>query len=474
MSDARDFPSLCVSAHGLKPRGAFAEAQAAYLDPDRADVDRLTQALSRSGAGIVAHFYMDPELQGALLATASPHLRISDSLAMADAAVDMAANGVRAIVVLGVDFMAENVRAVLDSAGYSKVPVYRAVEPAIGCSLAESAQGPEYRSWLGNARTSPRSLHVIYINTSLATKADAHDMVPTISCTSSNVVALVLQAFHQIPDVQVWFGPDSYMGSNVVTLLDSLSALDDSALKKLHPACSRHALEHGAGRFRFFDQGRCIVHQLFGDEVARRVSEDYADASLLVHLEVPSALFRLGLDARRQGRGVVGSTSDILGFVERQVNSAMATGKPRHLRMVLGTESGMTTSIVRRIRSSLVRAPNLDVSVEIVFPVHHDAIAPTNEATLPIVPGVAGGEGCSTEGGCASCPFMKMNSLDALFELLERVAADEGNLRGFMPRMSSPGSIAKRGTIPITHMRAFSRTGRLPDDLVSDVLARCA
>jgi quinolinate synthase len=33
---------------------------------------------------------------------------------------------------------------------------------------------------------------------------------------------------------------------------------------------------------------------------------------------------------------------------------------------------------------------------------------------LSVVPGPAGGEGCSLEGGCASCPYMKMNSLAAL------------------------------------------------------------
>ena len=33
---------------------------------------------------------------------------------------------------------------------------------------------------------------------------------------------------------------------------------------------------------------------------------------------------------------------------------------------------------------------------------------------LSVVPGPAGGEGCSLEGGCASCPYMKMNSLSAL------------------------------------------------------------
>lgn len=29
----------------------------------------------------------------------------------------------------------------------------------------------------------------------------------------------------------------------------------------------------------------------------------------------------------------------------------------------------------------------------------------------------AGGEGCSTAGGCATCPFMKMNDLDALIDV---------------------------------------------------------
>ena len=37
------------------------------------------------------------------------------------------------------------------------------------------------------------ALHVVYINTSLRTKALAHAAVPTITCTSSNVVQTVLQ-----------------------------------------------------------------------------------------------------------------------------------------------------------------------------------------------------------------------------------------------------------------------------------------
>ncbi len=45
---------------------------------------------------------------------------------------------------------------------------------------------------------SPLSVHVVYINTSLRTKALAHALVPTITCTSSNVVQTVLTAFAQV------------------------------------------------------------------------------------------------------------------------------------------------------------------------------------------------------------------------------------------------------------------------------------
>ncbi len=69
---------------------------------------------------------------------------------------------------------------------------------AIGCSLAEAAESDAYLDYLKRAATVPKSLHVVYINTSLRTKAHAHDMVPTITCTSSNVVQTILQAFAQV------------------------------------------------------------------------------------------------------------------------------------------------------------------------------------------------------------------------------------------------------------------------------------
>ena len=111
------FPSLTVRADTLVPRGSFAEAQAEYLHPDPDEVRALAERCEATKTGIVAHFYMDAELQGALVAVGAPHTFIADSLQMADSAVKMAEAGKERILVLGVDFMSENVRAVLATAG---------------------------------------------------------------------------------------------------------------------------------------------------------------------------------------------------------------------------------------------------------------------------------------------------------------------------------------------------------------------
>jgi hypothetical protein len=91
---------------------------------------------------------------------------------------------------------------------------------AIGCSLAESAAGDGYRAWLqhestNNTNTNSISttsasaepqqqqrgaMHVIYINTSLEAKAISSSIVPTITCTSSNVLQTLLHASVQVPN----------------------------------------------------------------------------------------------------------------------------------------------------------------------------------------------------------------------------------------------------------------------------------
>jgi len=474
------FPSLRITADALVPQGAFAEAQAAFLRPDPGLVAQLESLLRKKNAGVVAHFYMDPELQGVLSACDWPHIHVSDSLAMADRAIAMAEQGVSTIAVLGVDFMSENVRAMLDASGHSHIPVYRvAVEP-IGCSLAESAEAEAYGAYLMNASETPRSLHVVYINTSLVTKAKAHAIIPTITCTSSNVVRTVLQAAAQIPRVHIWFGPDTYMGDNLAHMFQSLAEMPDEQIRQLHSEHDQASIRSLLPRFHYFEQGTCIVHHMFGREVVELVRAHYADVFVTAHLEVPGEMFELGVQAQREGNGVVGSTSNILAFILGKVDEAIALGEQANLRFILGTEAGMITPIVRQVQAKLrdyASEGGAALSAEVVFPVASEAVTQDVQSGLGVVPGVAGGEGCSTAGGCATCPYMKMNSLQALMGLLERIDAEpQSSLVPFEPRKYVQEirgrTAADLGGEPILHMRAFQRSGELPDALVSAVLGR--
>ncbi|MDD9936426.1 MAG: quinolinate synthase NadA [Myxococcales bacterium] len=466
------FPSLRIGPEGFSAQGAFAEAQAMYLEPDPDTVARLAELLAAHGVGVVAHFYMDAELQGVLAACAHEHVHVADSLLMADRAVQMAEAGARAIVVLGVDFMSENVRATLDASGLSHVSVYRVATQPIGCSLAESAEAPAYGAYLKKAAETPRALHVIYVNTSLRVKARATSIIPTITCTSSNVVPLVLQAFAQVPDLHIFFGPDTYMGRNLHQMLKALSELDADAIRELHPEHTPETLRSAVERFHYFEQGVCIVHHMFGDHVVDQVRRDYDDAFITAHLEVPGEMFGLGFEAQQRGRGVVGSTSNILKFITDKVRERARSGG-EHPRFVLGTESGMVTSIARGVQRILREHEGSAQDAEIIFPVASEAIATTEDPLLSVIPGVAGGEGCSTAGGCATCPFMKMNSLDALFDLLEQLDAGPEALAPYAPKSYEERidgkTIADLGAESIIAMRAFSKDGKLPANLVDSI-----
>ena len=470
-----------ITADELVPEGAFAEAQAAFLNPDARVIAELDAALKAKNTGVVAHFYMDPELQGALFACDWPHIQVSDSLAMADAAITMSEQGVGTVAVLGVDFMSENVRAMLDATGHASVPVYRVATDPIGCSLAESAEAEAYDAYLAQAARSPRALHVVYINTSLVTKAKAHATVPTITCTSSNVVKTVLQAASQVPDIEIYFGPDTYMGDNLQKMFEAMSKLSDEAIAEVHPAHNRATIKSLLERFHYFEQGACIVHHMFGADVVERVRRDHADAFVAAHLEVPGEMFALGLEQQQRDEGVVGSTSNILGFILRKVDEAMAANESKTLSFVLGTEAGMITPIVRKVQDKLrahAQAGGAEVSARIVFPVASEAIA-QDDSELAVIPGVSGGEGCSTAGGCATCPYMKMNSLGGLLSLLNSLGdVEPSTLVPFEPKkyveQINGRTAADLGGEPILHMRWFQQHGALSDELVDDIVSRNA
>lgn len=487
MGSVPSFPSLIVSANSTVPMGAFAQSQQKFLEPDTTQVQELVKVLKSKKIGIVAHFYMDPEVQGVLSAAAAdwPHIKISDSLVMADGAVSMAEAGCTTIAVLGVDFMSENVRAILDEAGHSDVAVYRMAKDDIGCSLAEAAESPAYEEYLETASKTPNSVHVVYINTSLKTKAAANAVVPTITCTSSNVVQTVLQAFAQVPDSHVWYGPDTYMGRNLVQLFESLSQASLEEVAELHPLHTPETIKSLLPRLHHFQEGTCIVHHLFGGEVCRTTEEVYRDAYIAAHFEVPGEMFTLAMEARKRGMGVVGSTQNILDFIALKVTEALERPFSERIQVILGTETGMVTSIVRKVQAMLKDAGRNDIQVEIIFPVSPESVTILGESSslpggIPIIPGPAGGEGCSQEGGCASCPYMKMNSLSALMNVCNTVgtSSESVDLLAWKPRpyeeRINGKTVAQAGCIPIIHMRNFQKTGKLSKDLEHDMMTRSA
>lgn len=96
---------------------------------------------------------------------------------------------------------------------------------------------------------------------------------------------------------------------------------------------------------------------------------------------------------------------------------------------------------------------------------------------LPVVPGAASGEGCSIEGGCASCPYMKMNDLDALLRVCEAVGTPaEAMLAAYAPQPYAETiagkTVAQAGCVPILHMRDFQRDKQLSETLVQDIVTR--
>ena len=137
----------------------------------------------------------------------------------------------------------------------------------------------------------------------------------------------------------------------------------------------------------------------------------------------------------------------------------------------------MVTAIVKAVQTALRQAGRGDVSVEIIFPVAAEAVAAAPDSGLGIIPGVAGGEGCSTAGGCATCPFMKMNDLEALFDVCETVGTERAStLESYQPRKYTETiagrTVADLGCEPILHMRYFQQNGVLPDTLIEDIHSR--
>lgn len=100
-----------------------------------------------------------------------------------------------------------------------------------------------------------------------------------------------LQGFAQIPDLTVWYGPDTYMGRNLAQLFTSLAEQPDEEVQKLHPGHTQASVKALLPRLHYFQEGICVVHHIFGGEVTELVRKAYGDAYLTAHFEVGLLFF---------------------------------------------------------------------------------------------------------------------------------------------------------------------------------------
>ena len=218
----------------------------------KAEIARL---LKREDAVLVAHYYVDGDLQDLALATGGI---VADSLEMARFGRDHAAS---TLVVAGVRFMGETAKILS--------PHKRVLMPDLDatCSLDLGCPADEFAAFCD---AHPDRQVVVYANTSAAVKARADWMV-----TSSCALAIVQHLKDQ--GRKVLWAPDRHLGNYV---------------------------QQQTGADMLLWHGECIVHDEFKALELQLLRERYPNAMVLVHPESPEGVV--------QQAHVVGSTSQML------------------------------------------------------------------------------------------------------------------------------------------------------------------
>ena len=216
---------------------------------------RAAALLREHDAALVAHFYVDGDLQDLALETGGC---VADSLEMARFGRDHHA---RTLVVAGVRFMGETAKILS--------PEKRVLMPDLEatCSLDLGCPPDAFGAFCD---ANPDRTVVVYANTSAAVKARADWMV-----TSSCALAIV-RHLADAGETILW-APDRHLGGYI-------------------------ARETGADMLMW--NGSCVVHEEFKGIELRLLREEHPDAQVLVHPESPESVVTQA--------NVVGSTSQLL------------------------------------------------------------------------------------------------------------------------------------------------------------------
>ncbi|OQX15388.1 MAG: quinolinate synthase [Thiothrix lacustris] len=239
------------------PHTAHIEALNPHYTPEQKAVvkDKIKRLLKEQDAVLVAHYYVERDLQELAEETGG---YVSDSLDMAKFGNEHPA---KTLIVAGVRFMGETAK-ILN-------PEKRVLMPTLEaeCSLDLECPADQFIPFCDE---NPDRTVVVYSNTSAEVKARADYVV-----TSSIAVDLVTW-LHQQGKKILW-APDKHLGNYIQRLT-------------------------GADMLRW--QAACVVHDEFKSRALGDLIEKYPDAGILVHPESPEEIIKLA-DA-------VGSTSQLI------------------------------------------------------------------------------------------------------------------------------------------------------------------
>ncbi len=219
---------------------------------------KIKKLLKQQNAVLVAHYYVDAELQ--MLADETGGV-VSDSLDMARFGNEHPAS---TLIVAGVRFMGETAK-ILN-------PEKRVLMPDINaeCSLDLLCPADAFAKFRAEH---PDRTAVVYANTSVEVKA-LSDWVVTSS------IALDVAEYLKSRGEKILWAPDKHLGGYI---------------------------KETTGADMLLWDGACIVHESFQSEALEVLSQQYPDAVIIAHPESPRAVLELAQ--------VVGSTSQLLDAV---------------------------------------------------------------------------------------------------------------------------------------------------------------
>jgi quinolinate synthase len=283
--------------------------------------ERIKRLLKERDAVLVAHYYVDEDLQRLAEETGGC---VADSLEMARFGN---AHPARTLVVAGVRFMGETAK-ILN-------PEKRVLMPTLEaeCSLD---LGCPANLFIPFCDAHPERQVVVYSNTSAEVKARADWVV-----TSSIAVKLVehLKARGE----KILWAPDKHLGTYI---------------------------QRVTGADMLLWNATCVVHDEFKGQALAALKRQHPDAAVIAHPESPTAVLELA--------DVIGSTSQLI---------QAAKNLPQQT-LIVATDRGIFYKMKQAAPGKILMA------------------APT------------AGEGATCES-CAHCPWMAMNALDNLAQVLE-------------------------------------------------------